>query len=167
MVEPLEQVVDELKDALRTRHIQRLQSGVCSIDAGFVLSDLLTNLERVSDHCSNIAGCVLDAEDRNLNLHESLSVYRKSSEDFRRLHRTAANMPCRHKTKTAMPFRHKKSSPMGSFFLCFYLTLKSSLFLPLTKVLTSTSSAGCSGKVKSSSNVPVLRSILPKMHSSG
>ena len=83
MVEPLEQVVDELKDALRTRHIQRLQSGVCSIDAGFVLSDLLTNLERVSDHCSNIAGCVLDAEDRNLNLHESLSVYRKSSEDFR------------------------------------------------------------------------------------
>ena len=83
MVEPLEQVVDELKDALRTRHIQRLQSGLCSIDAGFVLSDLLTNLERVSDHCSNIAGCVLDAEDRNLNLHESLSVYRKSSEDFR------------------------------------------------------------------------------------
>ena len=83
MVEPLEQVVDELKDALRTRHIQRLQSGVCSIDAGFVLSDLLTNLERVSDHCSNIAGCVLDAKDRNLNLHESLSVYRKNSEDFK------------------------------------------------------------------------------------
>ena len=82
-VEPLEQVVDELKDALRTRHIQRLQSGVCSIDAGFVLSDLLTNLERVSDHCSNIAGCVLDAEDRNLKLHESLSTYRKSSEDFK------------------------------------------------------------------------------------
>ena len=82
-VEPLEQVVDELKDTLRTRHIQRLQSGVCSIDAGFVLSDLLTNLERVSDHCSNIAGCVLDAEDRNLNLHESLSTYRKSSEDFK------------------------------------------------------------------------------------
>lgn len=82
-VEPLEQVVDELKDTLRTRHIQRLQSGICSIDAGFVLSDLLTNLERVSDHCSNIAGCVLDAEDRNLNLHESLSTYRKSSEDFR------------------------------------------------------------------------------------
>lgn len=82
-VEPLEQVVDELKDTLRTRHIQRLQSGVCSIDAGFVLSDLLTNLERVSDHCSNIAGCVLDAEDRNLNLHESLSAYRKSSEDFK------------------------------------------------------------------------------------
>ena len=82
-VEPLEQVVDELKDTLRTRHIQRLQSGICSIDAGFVLSDLLTNLERVSDHCSNIAGCVLDAEERNLNLHESLSTYRKSSEDFK------------------------------------------------------------------------------------
>ena len=58
--EPLEQIVDELKETLRTRHILRLQKGECSVDAGFVWSDLLTNLERVADHCSNISGCVLD-----------------------------------------------------------------------------------------------------------
>ncbi|MCI7146769.1 MAG: Na/Pi cotransporter family protein, partial [Firmicutes bacterium] len=59
-VESLEQVIDGLKEQMRTRHILRLQQGECSIDAGFVWSDLLTNLERTSDHCSNIAGCVLD-----------------------------------------------------------------------------------------------------------
>lgn len=59
-VEPLEQVIDKLKDELRTNHIARLQRGECSLAAGFVLSDLLTNLERVADHCSNIAGCLLD-----------------------------------------------------------------------------------------------------------
>ena len=60
LVEPLEQVVDTLKDQLRSRHILRLQKGNCSIEAGFVWSDLLTNLERVADHCSNIAGCVIE-----------------------------------------------------------------------------------------------------------
>ena len=59
-VEPLEQVVDDLKDELRTRHILRMKKGECSIEAGFVWSDLLTNLERASDHCSNVALCVLD-----------------------------------------------------------------------------------------------------------
>ena len=60
MVEPLEQVIDQLKEQLRTRHILRVQKGDCSIDAGFAWSDLLTNLERTADHCSNIAGCVID-----------------------------------------------------------------------------------------------------------
>lgn len=55
-VEPLEQVIDDLKEQLRTRHILRMQQGQCSIEAGFVWSDLLTDLERTSDHCSNIAG---------------------------------------------------------------------------------------------------------------
>lgn len=59
-VEPLEQVVDDLKNELRTRHILRMKKGECSIEAGFVWSDLLTDLERASDHCSNIALCVLD-----------------------------------------------------------------------------------------------------------
>ena len=56
-VEPLEQVIDKLKDELRTNHIARLQRGECSLAAGFVLSDLLTNLERVSDHstCTSIS----------------------------------------------------------------------------------------------------------------
>ncbi len=71
-VEPLEQIIDTLKERMRTGHIRRLQEGLCSIETGFVWSDILTNLERTSDHCSNIAGCVIDAEAYNLNLHESL-----------------------------------------------------------------------------------------------
>lgn len=82
-VEPLEQVIDILKEQMRTCHILRLQSGKCSIDVGFVWSDILTNLERVSDHCSNIAGCVMDIADHNMNIHESLRAMRLDSEDFR------------------------------------------------------------------------------------
>ncbi|HAZ19502.1 MAG TPA: Na/Pi cotransporter, partial [Clostridiales bacterium] len=59
LVFPLEEVVDALKEQLRSNHILRLQKGECSIEAGFVWSDLLTNLERVADHCSNIANCVV------------------------------------------------------------------------------------------------------------
>ena len=58
--------MDDLKESMRTRHMIRLQRGECSIDAGFVWSDLLTDLERVADHCSNIAGCVLDAARNNV-----------------------------------------------------------------------------------------------------
>ncbi|MDY4222235.1 MAG: Na/Pi cotransporter family protein [Candidatus Faecousia sp.] len=82
MVEPLEQVIDELKEQLRTAHILRLQQEKCSIEAGFIWSDLLTDLERVSDHCSNIAGCVLDMQEGNLNLHESLRAMKEDQEKF-------------------------------------------------------------------------------------
>ncbi len=82
MVEPLEQVIDGLKEKLRTRHIRRLQQEQCSIEAGFVWSDLLTNLERTADHCSNIAGCVIDMSFGNLNLHESLRAVRGDVEKF-------------------------------------------------------------------------------------
>ncbi len=81
-VEPLEQVVDDLKESMRTRHMIRLQRGECSIDAGFVWSDLLTDLERVADHCSNIAGCVLDAARNNVGLHEALREFRIDNKDF-------------------------------------------------------------------------------------
>ena len=83
-VEPLEQVIDTLKEQMRTRHILRMQQGNCSIEAGFVWSDLLTDLERTSDHCSNIAGCVIDAAQHNLNLHETLRATRSEDERFRR-----------------------------------------------------------------------------------
>lgn len=86
-VEPLEEVIDGLKETLRSRHITRLQQGECTIAAGFVLSDLLTNLERVADHCSNIAGCVIDTAKNNMNLHESLRAVRTEDEDFRKLAR--------------------------------------------------------------------------------
>ncbi|MCI8526654.1 MAG: Na/Pi cotransporter family protein [Oscillospiraceae bacterium] len=86
-VEPLEQVVDRLKERLRTRHILRLQNGGCTIDAGFAWLDLLTSLERTADHCSNIAGCVLDAAGDNLNLHQSLREIRDGSEDYQARYR--------------------------------------------------------------------------------
>ena len=87
-VEPLEQVIDALKEEMRTRHILRMQQGQCSIEAGFVWSDLLTDLERTSDHCSNIAGCVIDAAQHNLNLHEMLHAIRRSDESFQRRFRS-------------------------------------------------------------------------------
>ena len=71
-----------LSQVQRTRHILRMQQGTCSIEAGFVLSDLLTDLERTSDHCSNIAGCVIDAREHNLNLHETLRQARSDDGSF-------------------------------------------------------------------------------------
>ena len=79
-VEPLEEVIDTLKEQLRSRHIIRMQNGECSIAAGFVWSDLLTNLERVSDHCSNIAGCILEMAHASLDLHEFLSAKNRGAE---------------------------------------------------------------------------------------
>lgn len=84
-IEPLEQVIDGLREKARTNHIRRLQRGECSIEAGFVLSDLLTNLERTADHCSNIAICIIDANAHNMNIHESLKE-RKFSPDFKEKH---------------------------------------------------------------------------------
>ena len=83
LVEPLEQVIDRMKELLRTRHIDRLRVGECGIEAGFVWSDLITNMERVSDHCSNIAGCVMDTKEQNMNLHESLKLLRSDNEFYR------------------------------------------------------------------------------------
>jgi len=83
LIEPLEQVIDRMKELLRTRHIDRLRVGDCGIEAGFVWSDLITDMERVSDHCSNIAGCVMDTKEQNMNLHESLKLLRSDSEFYR------------------------------------------------------------------------------------
>ena len=82
LVEPLEQVIDDLKEALRTCHILRLQQGSCSIETGFIWSDLLTGLERIGDHCSNIAGCVVDLHHHNMNTHEALRSARKENPNF-------------------------------------------------------------------------------------
>ncbi len=84
-IEPLEQVIDGLREKTRDNHIRRLQKGECSIEAGFVLSDLLTNLERTADHCSNLAICIIDANAHNMNIHESLKE-RKFSPDFKVKH---------------------------------------------------------------------------------
>ena len=81
-VEPLEQVIDELKEQLRLHHILRLQQGSCSIETGFIWSDLLTGLERVGDHCSNLAGCVIDLHHHDRNTHEALRAARVENKRF-------------------------------------------------------------------------------------
>lgn len=88
IVEPLDQAISDLKETMRNRHILRLQQGSCSIDTGFIWADLLTNLERTSDHCSNIAGCVTDIANQNMNLHESLRVVKSDSPKFKELYAT-------------------------------------------------------------------------------
>lgn len=81
-VEPLEEVVDTLKEQLRNRHILRLQKGECTIELGFVWSDLLTDLERVADHCSNIAGCIIEMSHNSLDVHEYLDNVKAGSPGF-------------------------------------------------------------------------------------
>lgn len=82
-VEPLEQVIDDLRDKIKLNHIIRLQKSECSIDNGFILSDLLTNFERVADHCSNIAGCVIEISAHDaLDMHKYLADVKQGSEDF-------------------------------------------------------------------------------------
>lgn len=89
-VEPLEQVIDNLKEKLRSRHILRLQQGDCTIEAGFIWSDLITNLERTSDHCSNIAGCVIDVNNNNMNIHEALRTARTENLGYKEMYASYA-----------------------------------------------------------------------------
>ena len=81
-VEPLEQVVDKLQKQIRTRHIDRLSRGLCSIEQGFVLSDILTALERVSDHCSNIAGCVIEIKQNSMDMHSYLGEMKSGENKY-------------------------------------------------------------------------------------
>ena len=89
-VEPLEQVVDTLKEQLRNRHILRRQKGECTIELGFVWSDLLTSLERVADHCSNIAGCVIEMSHDSLDVHEYLDNVKAGGPGFLRAYEAYA-----------------------------------------------------------------------------
>ena len=77
-VEPLEQVVDILKETIRNKHISRLQRGICSTETGFVLSDIITNYERIADHCSNIAICLIETEKNSFSTHEYVEELRNS-----------------------------------------------------------------------------------------
>ena len=79
-VEPLEQVIDKLNKRLKARHVTRLQNGECTIELGFVFTDLLTNYERVSDHCSNIAVYTMQLPSDKLDAHKYLAKI-KNSED--------------------------------------------------------------------------------------
>lgn len=84
LVEPLEEVIDGLNDRLKKRHVKRLRDGSCTIEMGFVLSDLTTNYERVADHCSNIAVCLMQVQEEGMEVHEYLDDLRQSDdENFR------------------------------------------------------------------------------------
>lgn len=90
-VEPLEQVVDDLKAELKSQHIRRLTKGECTIEQGFVFGDIITNLERVADHCSNIAGCVKEIAHHEMDMHsyakkvrkENISHYNERYEEYK------------------------------------------------------------------------------------
>ncbi len=84
-VEPLEQVIDKLVSEIKNNHINRLQRGDCTIELGFVLSDILTNYERISDHCSNIAVAMIEVAQNSFDTHEYLNTVKNmGDENFKR-----------------------------------------------------------------------------------
>lgn len=85
-VEPLEQVIDALTSDIRGNHIDRLLSGDCTMQMGFVLSDLLTNYERVSDHCSNVAAAIIEVEHNSFDVHRYLNEVKDGDGDFKALY---------------------------------------------------------------------------------
>lgn len=81
-VEPLEQVIDELRSRIKANHVRRLQNGRCSIEVGLILNDLLNNFERIADHCSNVAVCLLEIAHGSFEIHEYLNVIKTSDGPF-------------------------------------------------------------------------------------
>ena len=81
-VEPLEQVIDNLKKLLRNNHIVRLRDGACTVETGFIWSDLITNFERVSDHCSNVAVGIIDVSEHTMNAHEVIKNLKEGNANY-------------------------------------------------------------------------------------
>ncbi len=96
-VEPLEQVIDKIISEIKKRHINRLTGGSCTIELGFVLSDLLTNYERVSDHCSNVAVCIIQISKSVFDTHEYLNEYKSAGGEY------YTNAYNEYKTKYVLP----------------------------------------------------------------
>lgn len=86
-IEPLEEVVDILRSELKSRHIERLQSGECTIELGYIYQNILANLERISDHCSNIAGFIIGIDEKT-NIHAYLHDVKENDELFRKEYRS-------------------------------------------------------------------------------
>ena len=97
VVEPLEQVVNGLTAEMKQRHIKRLRRGKCTIELGWILQDLLTNIERVSDHCSNVAVCMLEAKEDDFEAHSYLETLKGSNFEWYK------NAVYRYKDKFALP----------------------------------------------------------------
>ena len=78
-IEPLEEVIDELNQELKHRHVQRLRAGECTIEMGFILADIITSMERISDHCSNIGVCVTQVREDLYDTHSHLEIIKDKS----------------------------------------------------------------------------------------
>lgn len=88
MVEPMEELIDDLCDEMKHRHIDRLQKGICTLQHGFVFNDLLTNFERISDHCSNIAVAMIELEKDAFDTHDYVeSLMKEKDEEFNKYYR--------------------------------------------------------------------------------
>lgn len=91
-VEPLEEVIDELNVKIKNHHVKRLRKGKCTIELGISLSDILTDYERVADHCSNIAVCLIQTEEDGFETHEYLNeVKKKENKEFQNLYKMYYN----------------------------------------------------------------------------
>ena len=82
-------MVDNLSTELKNRHIRRLQNDECTVELGYIFQDVLTNLERISDHCSNIAGCLIETDEKT-NIHAYLHDVKENDETFRKEYRSYA-----------------------------------------------------------------------------
>lgn len=113
-VEPLEEVIDGLNIKLRQRHIDRLRAGKCTIELGIALEDIITNLERVSDHCSNIAVCMIQVNSGNFDTHEYMEAGIKQTQWFYdEVKRYSAIYSLKEKSDTADSGTEKKKSKKG------------------------------------------------------
>ena len=97
VVEPLEQVINGLTAEMKQRHIKRLRRGKCTIELGWILQDLLTNIERVSDHCSNVAVCMIEAKEDDFETHSYLETLKENNFEWYK------NAVYRYKDKFALP----------------------------------------------------------------
>lgn len=86
-IEPLEEVIDDLKEEIRTRHIRRLAKGKCTIELGFALTDIVTNYERIADHCSNIAVAVIQMDEKEHDVHKYLGQVKTQDPQFAQMYR--------------------------------------------------------------------------------
>lgn len=109
-VEPLEQVIDSINKEEKQRHIRRLTQGKCTIELGFVLSDISTNLERIADHCSNVAAAFLQLDAEDFETHEFLGEMKdESNEEFRRAYQA---MSRRYQLPELSEGERRKAAPL-------------------------------------------------------
>lgn len=105
LVEPLEEVIDDMNMELKARHIRRLTEGKCTIELGFVHSDIITSYERIADHCSNIAVCLIQVKQEGFDTHEYLGTVKREDNLFFKEHYAE------YKKKYELPVTRKFEEP--------------------------------------------------------